>query len=691
MPFVSRLLKKPEKLAQGAGRQLNDATLLITHAEVSVRHGTGALLKNIFRDEKEIVIFHSQSFFDTNEIGTYSHRVWHGPISVQKVVARIRKILDGITVRRILCVPFYQDDVLSALAAAKLTGAPMALYIMDDQNIHVQEISDPLMSQLIAVARVRFAISEQLRQAYSRKYRKPFWFLPPVIAPELLAPPSLDHTSSTPPRGTLIGNIWSLDVLRDFRRVIKESGLKIDWFGNAGKPFIELSPIEAELEGLTLHAIVPDEELVRSLRTADFAVVPSGTLAEDSSHNWLAKASLPSRIIYLMATANIPIIVMGHPETAAARFVERLGLGAICSYDSQAFLEAVGTVTGPERFLQIRLRANELGPKFSADGIADFIWNSLGAGRPIDKRFNEILMLISESTSDTCSGQEDPGSIDTSSEVKKPFVQQTSTAMLTRIKDKISCMAQRALGIDGVQFKLDAVTNKLDQLDPKFEKLFWEIRQTSEGLDRLKSFLTWSANRVEPWLPAESFSQTEPDYDLAGFLYNFFPNRLAADIGIKDSEFAKALSEIGYQVLCFASAAEAFGSLKNEMQIDLLKIDTGDTDLEAIKGLTSVRPAVVQIEFFSEDRTSQSGKNQSAAVSASEKIKAMRDLEYYWNIIIFRVDSEDFVRMATNLAGTPKQSWGKIFFFQDYQLFLKALHWCKGALPRFRASALRGR
>jgi hypothetical protein len=53
------------------------------------------------------------------------------------------------------------------------------------------------------------------------------------------------------------------------------------------------------------------------------------------------------------------------------------------------------------------------------------------------------------------------------------------------------------------------------------------------------------------------------------------------------------------------------------------------------------------------------------AVSTSEKIKAMRDLECYWNIIIFRVDSEDFVRMATNLAGTPKQSWGKIFFFQD--------------------------
>ena len=125
-------------------------------------------------------------------------------------------------------------------------------------------------------------------------------------------------------------------------------------------------------------------------------------------------------------------------------------------------------------------------------------------------------------------------------------------------------------------------------------------------------------------------------------------------------------------------------------QIDLMKINTGDTDLEVTEGLASVRPAVVQIEFSSEDLVKQR-KDQMPVVSASDKIKAMRDLEYYWNIIIFRLDSEDFVRMATNLGGTPKQSWGKIFFFQDYQLFLKAHHWCKGALPRFRAAALPSR
>jgi hypothetical protein len=295
--------------------------------------------------------------------------------------------------------------------------------------------------------------------------------------------------------------------------------------------------------------------------------------------------------------------------------------------------------------------------------------------------------------------------------------------------------------------KVDFLASRLAQLDPKVDSLSWQIRQSSEGFDRLKSFLTWSANRVEPWLPAESFSQTEPDYDLAGFLYNFLPSRVAVDVGAEDSEFAKALSGIGYQVFCFASTAEKLEKLRDKRaelprvevfdfaiegpdalaenaltnggslhpsehrgdmpggrlrvttiaslvssgilptQIDLLKIGSGDTDLAVAKGLGSARPAVVQIEFLSEDLTKQRNE-QMPVVSASEKIKAMRDLQYYWNIIIFRVDSEDFVRMATNLAATPKQSWGKIFFFQDYQLFLKAHHWCKSALPRFRADAL---
>jgi Methyltransferase domain len=393
MSFVSRLFKKRERPAPARSTRLADATLLITHAEVSVRHGTGALLKNIFRDEQELVVVYSQDFFGANEIGARSFRVWHGSVSFQKVVAQIKEILHGITVRRILCVPFYQDDVLSALAAAHLSGAPMGLYIMDDQNIHVQEISDRLMTDLVNQAQVRFAVSQPLREIYQEKFQRPFWFVPPVVSPDLIAllPPS--HLAASPPKGVLIGNVWSLEVVNDLRKLIQRSGLMIDWFGNAGKPFVELAPEELLREGLRLRSVLPDEELVNELRNADFAIVPSGRLSGETSHDWLARASLPSRIIYLTATANIPIIVIGHPDTAAARFVTELGIGVCCEYEGDAFHRAVAEVTADTGLSQIRRRANSLGSSFSSEGMAAWLWRSLELGKPADLRYEDLANL----------------------------------------------------------------------------------------------------------------------------------------------------------------------------------------------------------------------------------------------------------------------------------------------------------
>ena len=287
--------------------------------------------------------------------------------------------------------------------------------------------------------------------------------------------------------------------------------------------------------------------------------------------------------------------------------------------------------------------------------------------------------------------------------------------MLARVKQKISEIAQRALGIDGLRFEL--------------ERLFWQLRESSESFARLKSFLMWSSSRVEPWLPAENFAQTEPDYDLAGFLYNFLPNRTAVDVGARNPEYPKALAEIGYQVFCLlftpedwktlgtiehvriktldlssASSAESAAPLTSSPQspitfhqspltfhpspslparIDLMRIGGGYSEIDVLNRIAPVRPAVVQSEFANREQAPSEAKEP-----VSETIKAMRDSEYYWNIIMYRTESEDFVRMVTNLGITPKQSWGKIFFFQDYQLFLKANHWCKAALPRFTADAL---
>ena len=294
------------------------ATLVITHAELSSRHGTGALLLKILRHEPSLAVFYSRDFFKAHDIDVPAFHIVHPARELHQGRRLVRNLLAHKRIRRILCVPFYEDDVQTALAAPACTGAPIALYIMDDQNIHVREIPDKPLRRLIQRANICVAISPALCAAYKEKYRRHFWLAPPTADPDLFVPPGYHFAPKTPPRGILVGNLWSSHTLGRFRDTVRLSGVLIDWCGNAGKPFILLDPDELSKEGIFLRSHLPEPSLIDLARSADFAVIPAGTLDGSDTHEWLARASLPSRIIYLMATANIPMIVMGHPQTAAA-------------------------------------------------------------------------------------------------------------------------------------------------------------------------------------------------------------------------------------------------------------------------------------------------------------------------------------------------------------------------------------
>jgi hypothetical protein len=293
-------------------------------------------------------------------------------------------------VTQILCVPFYPDEALSALAAHDLTKAPLVLYIMDDQNIHTRGVSDRLMERLVRRSAIRFAISEPLRDAYEKKFGCTFFLLPPVIDPALFAPADRQFSPNVPPLGIMIGNLWNADLVSRFVETIRSSGLQIDWYGNAGKPFIALDQQELAYAGIHLKSLVPEEQLISALRKADYAVVPSGILDKADTHNWLAKTSLPSRIVYLMTTANLPILVLGHPDTAAARFVMELQIGAVCSYDPKELEMSVETITDPNVSARIRKNASALSPTFSAEGLLQWIWASAARHEPADDRFAKL-------------------------------------------------------------------------------------------------------------------------------------------------------------------------------------------------------------------------------------------------------------------------------------------------------------
>src|ERR1700745_1642035 len=109
--------------------ELQDATLLITHTELSYRHGTGALLIRILQQEKNVIVSHSQSFFGQHDIAVPALQITHQRFSRAVSRRRIQMVLFGSHVAHILCVPFYPDEAISALTAHDLTNAPLVLYI----------------------------------------------------------------------------------------------------------------------------------------------------------------------------------------------------------------------------------------------------------------------------------------------------------------------------------------------------------------------------------------------------------------------------------------------------------------------------------------------------------------------------------------------------------------------------------
>jgi hypothetical protein len=263
-----------------------------------------------------------------------------------------------------------------------------------------------------------------------------------------------------------------------------------------------------------------------------------------------------------------------------------------------------------------------------------------------------------------------------------------------KIKDALTSAVQKALGIDGIRFNLQVALERLERIhdiENKLVHLESRIASTSDQIQNLKNFLTWYSNRVEPWFWTGNFSQTDPEEELAGLLFNFLPNRVLVNVGLHTQKFAQAASEAGYQVLSL-EPPNALTSLPIEKRapgtIDFLNIAGEQVDPELIKALDSIQPSVVQVEFLSDLQLSNETKMATGLLSSSQIAREMRNREYYWSVIIFRNETDGFIRLATNLASAPAQAWGTMLFFRDHQLFLKAFHWCKTTLPRFRAAPL---
>jgi hypothetical protein len=368
---------------------LDNAEAVITHIEVNDAHGVGVLIGLLFAGRRNILSIRSVDYFGgVQSFGDVALRIAHEGAARESVFARVLAALGPATIGRILCVPYFTDDVRTAIALREVTGAPLCTYLMDDQNIFASGIADDWLKELLDKSDLRLAISPEMRSAYQQKYRVPFWFMPP-LADERMIPPALcsPPLDASPREGVMIGNVWSERWLALLRGVVHRSGVTVQWYGGAAATCRE----ELLRDSIVPRERLPGDELVARLRRSWFAVVPTGPLDEPDDRQFLARLSLPSRMIYLMATSHLPILVLGSRQTAAARFVERAGLGIVCEYKREEFQWAVEKITHPEVNLRFRRRACELAPRFTSRGALEWIWESLARKSAADDRYERIL------------------------------------------------------------------------------------------------------------------------------------------------------------------------------------------------------------------------------------------------------------------------------------------------------------
>jgi hypothetical protein len=281
-------------------------------------------------------------------------------------------------------------------------------------------------------------------------------------------------------------------------------------------------------------------------------------------------------------------------------------------------------------------------------------------------------------------------------------------SIIQKTKDALTSTTQKALGIDGIRFNLQVALERLERIyeleskitelqsrnasiDARTASIDARTASTGDQIQNLKNFLTWYSNRVEPWFWTGNFSHADPEEELAGLLFNFLPGSVLLTVGAENSNFTKAAAEVGYEVhyLEPQNYAALPGVKTSSDKIDFVNITRENVDVGLLRALDSIQPSVIQIAFADDNAlTAHDRVQQKTPVSTPEIIKELRKQGYYWNVTIFRTEVESFIRMGTNLASVPDKAWGTIVFFRDQQLFLKAFHWCKTTLPRYRAAPL---
>jgi hypothetical protein len=370
--------------------------VVVTVHEVNALHGTGIMVQRMFPDDRAILSIRSDDGYGgVQDFGRWQLCLKHdAPAMAQaRVRAAIAQLGTALTVRRILCIPYGDDDLLTAIALHELYGAPLCVFVMDDRNLLEVGITAALLERALAIAQLRLTISQEMRNLYGVKFDLPFYVMPPVVC-DALIPGEVTFPDPQPKAiaGIMIGNVWSQKSLERLVQLTQMTQVPLHWYGSSKSRAVPGRLVQLEDCGIQEFGFLPTEqEVAEKLRQYHFAVVPSGTLDLDDDRAELSLLSLPSRIPFIMSASYTPLLVLGSPDTAAAHFVTSLGIGLSCPYEPQTYIEAVAHLTRGDVQRTMRQNAALATASFLSATSGEWLWQSLELGRPVDDRYEKLF------------------------------------------------------------------------------------------------------------------------------------------------------------------------------------------------------------------------------------------------------------------------------------------------------------
>jgi hypothetical protein len=376
-----------------------EADLIVMANEINFAHGTGILMSRVLAEVPAYVLFRAFDHWGgTQVVEPLADFVLHRYSEERQTIAGFTASrLDRYRCRSILAIPYTREDVVMALTAKAITGAPMTIWIMDDNCLSNEGIPADLMRELILVADARFVISDAMRAAYEGHFGWPFWVMPPLVARRFLreeiCPPPADDSGF---RGAIVGNIWHQAWLVDAIAALSGVGVPIEWFTSSNDlHFLDFTAEDLARGGIVVRPDLSHDEIAERVESSSFVLVPSFSGTETDGHAAaIGRLSLPSKMPFVTATAGTPFLVLANGPSGAADYVRHFRLGEVANYDRAGIEAAIARLSDPQTQALVRERSFEVGRALDVTGLHALLIAAATQRRLVDDRFERMFSTV---------------------------------------------------------------------------------------------------------------------------------------------------------------------------------------------------------------------------------------------------------------------------------------------------------